>query len=197
MSTVVTDKYSDLIDGPFYEHSPAATAALLPHIPRPDELHREFCAGLSSLDLGRVDVVKMTVVSRNVALFCSDGQREVFQRASLYGRATIPNELVEGLGLGGASGHESAALIRETVMGVVRQFAGRLAEQVTAFRTGRPAGGAVVIRHVGEHMPRLLTQGGSVDKPRICLDEYTDQIVAIFGAYYAITPPGVEVKDQP
>lgn len=194
MTTTITDEFTTLIDGPFYEHSPQVTAAILPFLPSGEELHAEFCAEIRSL-AGDVAVLPL-IGKRHAVIATAPGTVEVFKRAKLYGKASIENEIFEAL----ASGEDTAGdEIHATALALARQYAQRVTEQVAAFRVGRGTRleAPAVVRHLGAHIPALLHRRGGTDAPRICVDETRDAYCAIYAAYYVITPPGPEVVEEP
>lgn len=194
MTTYVTDEFSSLIDGPFYEHSPRAVAAILPHLPTPAEMHAEFRAHLASAVDG-VEVVRM-LGGRHAVIETAPGVHDLFRRTRIFGRAVFSGEAIA------SGGERCARSIRSAALELARKYAARVAEQVATFRAGRAGSQAgklepVVVRHLSAHIPSLMHRYGDPDAVRICVDHDRDVFLAVYAAYYAITPAGEEVIETP
>lgn len=189
MTAIITDAFSALIDGPFYEHAPAAVAALRPLLPTPDEMHAEFCEHLARAISGveLTPLVHGRIRCRAVIL-TAPGSIEIFERKKLYGRARFPTESVAA---------RASDDIRCIAFALARLYAERIAEQAASLRATREMGAApVVVRFIGTHVPSLLRRWGDPDALRICVDEYTDTFSAIYCASYTITPAGPEIAPE-
>lgn len=194
MTTHVTDEFSTLIDGPFYEHAPAAVAAIQPHLPTPAEMHAEFSAHLARAVDG-VELVRL-IGTRHAVIETAPDVHDLFKRTKLFGKATFTGEDVANADARGAQS------IRDTALELARKYAARVAEQVAAFRAGRAANQAgrlepVAVRHLGEHVPSLVKRYGDPGAVRICVDQDRDAFLAVYAAYYAVTPAGAEITEAP
>ncbi len=197
MSEVSSD-YATLIDGRLYWASPGFTGLLRPMLPLDDmiaELRTALHRGADGVEIVAIDAAAWRLVV--------DGVK--YHRHKLYGRLEVP--LAGSAPVPDKAWSEESCerwraanvdQVRSGALSVSRLMAGRIVEQAIDLRARRsvdwdPKPGPrlePIVVHMHQPMPVLL--GDSYGEPLISIECNSDSVVAVFGAYYFVTPVGVE-----
>lgn len=199
----ISDNYADIIDGPLYQRDPGIGALVEPLLPTSAEMRGEFSTALHR----SVDGVELIGVPscQHLVVGDGDGRATVWNRRRLYGRVLVDAIDMPCKPLESAERERwlrsNTDAIRGAALAVAKLFAQRIAEQVVDLRAERcvtrsaftePRLEPIVVSY---HDPLPMLLGANTDEPFICFEYSTCSIVAIYAAYYFVTPVSVPAKD--
>ncbi len=164
---ICATNYAEIFEGPFYEPCPQLISKIEPHIPSDRDMTAQFRHALSRLTGVAVECVQ----SGGGRVETVNGV--AYRRGARYLRVTLPMFAV-------LEERNLSDLVRTAYLQAAEALAECVAPEVEALGTD-----AAVVRWTGA---RLLHNTNYEGVRRIALDPTSDSVIAIFCAYYFVTP---------
>ena len=176
METVVSDNYTEIVDGPIYQwESDETLDRIAPHIPSPRDVTAEFIAALSRL-VGGVDAAQSRGGRHVLARF--RGAELRCERRKLYLKTQIDYDTIVGPRL--ADG------VRSAFFDVARVLATRVATKISEERMRLRHEGRMSVHFLGE-CP-LIWKEPVRGVPRIATTLERDSMTIVFASYFHLVP---------
>lgn len=204
-SREISDNHADIIDGPVYQRAPEIAALVEPMLPSAAEMRGEFAAALYRAVDG-VEISRATSGCQHLLVSGERGQATTWSRQRLYGRAWIDAISMPGKPWESSKrerwSRANVDAIRGAALAVARAFAQRVADQAVTLRMERCGARSALAEPrlepivVSCHEPVPMLLGANSGEPFICFEYSTCSIVAIYAAYYFVTPVSVPEKES-